>query len=159
MTDISLQEMAELLVIDERTVQKHAKEGIIVRGKSRGKYLMEKSVQNYVVRQRESAAGRGDKTLNEESALLKRAQRRNYDLKNSVLEASTVRIEDIQPAWSGVILAVRSAILAIPTIARLRLQLSERDAGGLTEIIREQLTAASLTDIPPMVEMVANSKE
>jgi hypothetical protein len=39
------------------------------------------------------------------------------------------------------------------------LQLSERDATGLTEIIREQLTAASLTDIPPMVEVGANTRE
>jgi hypothetical protein len=49
--------------------------------------------------------------------------------------------------------------LAIPTIARLRLQLSERDATGLTEIIREQLTAASLSDIPPMIEVGADPRE
>jgi hypothetical protein len=88
MSDISLKDMAELLVIDERTVQKHAKEGIIVRGRGHGKYFLEKSVQNYVVHQRESAAGRGDKTLNEESALLKRAQRRHFELKNAELESS-----------------------------------------------------------------------
>jgi phage terminase Nu1 subunit (DNA packaging protein) len=158
MTDISLKDMAILLVLDERSIQMLAKSGIVVRA-SHGKYFMEKSVQNYVVHQREIASGRGDKSLNEESALLKRAQRHNYDLKNAVLEASTVRIEDIHPAWSRVILAVRSAILAIPTIARMRLQLSERDATGLTEIIREQLTAASLTDIPPMIEVGADPRE
>jgi phage terminase Nu1 subunit (DNA packaging protein) len=155
MTTISPKNLSILLVLDESNIRKYAREGIIIRAAEKGLYVLEQSVQNYVVHQRESAAGRGDKSLNEESALLKRAQRHNYDLKNAVLEASAVRIEDIHPAWSRVILAVRSAILAIPTIARMRLQLSERDATGLTEIIREQLTAASLTDIPPMIEVGA----
>jgi hypothetical protein len=67
---------------------------------------------------REQASGRGDKSLNEESALLKRAQRHNYDLKNAVLEASTVRIEDIHPAWSRVILAVINRAISKRTFTR-----------------------------------------
>jgi phage terminase Nu1 subunit (DNA packaging protein) len=152
MSEITLEKLAKLVKLDVRSVQLHAKQGIMVRI-GHGKYHMERSVQNYCEHIREQAAGRGDKTLNEESALLKREQRKNIQLKNSVLESSTVRIEDIQPAWARVILAVRSAILAIPTIARLRMGLSEKQAEALMDIIREQLTAASLTDIPPMIEV------
>lgn len=142
-----------MLDIKESRVRQLAQHGVTIRVAQKGFYDLEESVRNYVRHLRDAAAGRGDKTLNEESALLKREQREYYHLKNLITKGSIVRFEQIHQAWARVILAVRSAILAIPTIARLRMQLSEEQAEQLTQIIREQLTAASLTEIPPMVEV------
>ena len=63
---------------------------------ARGLYNIEQSVLNYTLREREVAAGRGDKQLNEESALLKRAQRQHFELKNAELEGSLVSAVDVE---------------------------------------------------------------
>jgi phage terminase Nu1 subunit (DNA packaging protein) len=88
----------------------------------------------------------------DENARLKIAQRRNYDLKNSILEGSAIPYEAIAPAWARVVRAIRSAMLAVPGKARFRLQhLTPRDAEVIGEIIRDQLEAAALTDQPPAI--------
>lgn len=64
-----------------------------------------------------------------------------------------VKLVDIQPVWSRSVLAARSHILAIPTIAKLRLQLSDAQTHELMQIIREQLTAAAFHhDRAPAIE-------
>ena len=107
---------------------------------------------------REIAAGWQGNELNavDENARLKIAQRRNYDLKNSILEGSAIPYEAIAPAWARVVRAIRSAMLAIPGEARFRLQhLTPRDAEVLNESIRDQLTAAALPDEPPPINGAA----
>jgi len=102
----------------------------------------------------EIAAGRQGNKLNaiDENARLKIAQRRNYDLKNSILEGSVIPYEAIAPAWARVVRAIRSAMLAIPGEARFRLQhLTPRDAEVIGEIVRDQLESAPLTDQPPAI--------
>ena len=145
--------LAVLLDMDERVVRRLAAEGIIVRA-GRNQYLLAPSVRNYVRHLREVAAGRQGKELNavDENARLKMAQRRNYDLKNAILERNSVPYEAIAPAWARVVRAIRSAMLAIPGEARFRLQhLTPRDAEVIGEIIRDQLEAAALTDQPPAI--------
>ena len=145
--------LAVLLDMDERVVRRLAAEGIIVRA-GRNQYLLAPSVRNYVRHLREIAAGRQGNELNsvDENARLKIAQRRNYDLKNAILERNSVPYEAIAPAWARVVRAIRSAMLAIPGEARFRLQhLTPRDAEVIGEIIRDQLEAAALTDQPPAI--------
>ena len=150
---VSAKTLAVLLDMDERVVRRLAAEGIIVRA-GRNQYLLAPSVRNYVRHLREVAAGRQGKELNavDENARLKMAQRRNYDLKNAILERNSVPYEAIAPAWARVVRAIRSAMLAIPGEARFRLQhLTPRDAEVIGEIIRDQLEAAALTDQPPAI--------
>lgn len=150
---VSAKTLAVLLDMDERVVRRLAAEGIIVRA-GRNQYLLAPSVRNYVRHLREVAAGRQGKELNavDENARLKIAQRRNYDLKNAILERNSVPYEAIAPAWARVVRAIRSAMLAIPGEARFRLQhLTPRDAEVIGEIIRDQLEAAALTDQPPAI--------
>jgi phage terminase Nu1 subunit (DNA packaging protein) len=139
---ITGQSFAGLLDLDVRSIQQLAQARIMVRSGARGRYLLAPSVRNYVRHLREVAAGRQGNELNavDENARLKIAQRRNYDLKNSILEGSAIPYEAIAPAWARVVRAIRSAMLAVPGKARFRLQhLTPRDAEVIGEIIRDQL--------------------
>jgi len=82
-----------LLDLDERTIRKFAVSGIMVRA-GKGEYALGPSVRNYVRHLREAAAGRQgvDARLNvvDESALLRREQRRNFELKNAILASAAV---------------------------------------------------------------------
>jgi phage terminase Nu1 subunit (DNA packaging protein) len=148
--------LAILLDMDERVVRRLAAEGLIVRA-GRNQYLLAPSIRNYVRHLREIAAGRQGDELNavDENARLKIAQRRNYDLKNAILERNSIPYDAIAPAWARVVRAIRSAMLAVPGKARFRLQqLTLRDAEVIGEIIRDQLEAAALTDQPPAINGV-----
>jgi phage terminase Nu1 subunit (DNA packaging protein) len=152
---ITGQSLAGLLDLDLTSIRHLARSGIVVGSGVRGRYLLAPSVRNYVRHLREIAAGRQGNELNavDENARLKIAQRRNYDLKNSILEGSAIPYEAIAPAWARVVRAIRSAMLAVPGKARFRLQhLTPRDAEVIGEIIRDQLEAAALTDEPPPIE-------
>src|ERR1700730_13253502 len=152
---ITGQSLAGLLDLDVRSIQQLAQARIMVRSGARGRYLLGPSVRNYIRHLREVAAGRQGSELNaiDENARLKIAQRRNYDLKNSILEGSAIPYEAIAPAWARVVRAIRSGLLAGAGKARFRLQhLTPRDAEVINEIIRDQLTAAALTDEPPPIE-------
>ncbi len=149
---ITRQSLAGLLDLDVSSITDLARSGIVVGSGVRGRYLLAPSVRNYVRHLREVAAGRQGNELNavDENTRLKIAQRRNYDLKNSILEGSAIPYEAIAPAWARVVRAICSAMLAVPGKARFRLQhLTPRDAEVIGEIIRDQLEAAALTDQPP----------
>src|SRR5580704_12571572 len=151
---ITGQSLAGLLDLDMESIRKLKNSGIVVGSGVRGRYLLAPSVRNYVRHLREIAAGRQGNELNavDENARLKIAQRRNYDLKNAILERNSVPYEAIAPAWLRVVRAIRSAMLASPGEARFRLQhLTPRDAEVIGEIIRDQLEAAALTDQPPAI--------
>jgi phage terminase Nu1 subunit (DNA packaging protein) len=139
---ITRQSLAGLLDLDMRSITELARSGIVVGSGVRGRYLLAPSVRNYVRHLREIAAGWQGNELNavDENARLKIAQRRNYDLKNSILEGSAIPYEAIAPAWARVVRAIRSAMLAIPVEARFRVQhLTPRDAEVIGEIIRDKL--------------------
>lgn len=146
--------LAGLFKVDERTIRKLASDGIVVKGGPRGAYVLGPSIQNYVVHLREQAAGRlgRDETIDpaKENALFKREQRRNYALKNAILEGSAIPIDKIEPAWAIVARTVLSAMLAVPGKVRMRLpHLTTHDGQVIEVVIREQLTDAALADEPP----------
>jgi phage terminase Nu1 subunit (DNA packaging protein) len=129
---ISAAALAELLRLTPARIRQLAEDGVMVRT-GHGKYDLELSVGNYVERLREQAAGRATSNgsglnLPNESALLKRAQREYYELKNALTKGDIVKVSDIAPAWARVVLAVRAAMLAIPGRARLALVLSAEQA-------------------------------
>src|SRR6202049_1940940 len=105
---ITGQSLAGLFDLDLRSIQELARSGIVVRAGARGRFLLAPSVRNYVRHLREVAAGRQGNELNaiDENARLKIAQRRNYDLKNSILEGSAIPYAAIAPAWARVVRAV-----------------------------------------------------
>jgi phage terminase Nu1 subunit (DNA packaging protein) len=82
---------------------------------ARGLYNIEQSVLNYTLRERDVAAGRGDKQLNEESALLKRAQRMHFELKNAELEGSLVSDVDVEAIMRSDYATTATRLLGIPS--------------------------------------------
>jgi len=113
MTDISLKDLADILVLSERTIQKSAKEGIIVRASAVGKYVLEESIKNYVVHLRETASGRAN--LPDESARLKSAQAEYYDLKNAKTRGELVSAADVTAAMRSDYRTTAQKILQIPS--------------------------------------------
>jgi phage terminase Nu1 subunit (DNA packaging protein) len=151
---ITGQSLAGLLDLDISSITELARSGIVVGSGVRGRYLLAPSVRNYVRHLREVAAGRKGSELNaiDENARLKIAQRRDYELKNAILERNSIPYEAIAPAWARAVRAIRSAMLAVPGKARFRLQhLTPRDEEVIGEIIRDELEAAALTDQPPAI--------
>src|ERR1700738_83686 len=118
------QNLAGLLDLDIQSITALARSGIVVGSGVRGRYLLAPSVRNYVRHLREVAAARQENELNavDENARLKIAQRQNYELKNSILSGSAIPYEAIAPAWARIVRAIRSAMLAVPGKARVRLQ-------------------------------------
>lgn len=150
-------ELSELFDCTTTKIRQLTTLGIVVRGE-RARYLKDISTRNYVKHLRGVASGRANSAgsglnLPDETARLKAAQREYYDLRNAETRREIVRLEQIRPVWARRVSAVRSAILAVPTIARLRMQLDEVQAEELTQIIREQLMSASLTETPPVIEI------
>jgi phage terminase Nu1 subunit (DNA packaging protein) len=155
---VSVETLAKLFDCDVRTIQNLAKDGIVQKA-GRGQYQLAASIRGYVKHLRDQASGRRgnhpDIDAITEGALLKREQRKSYELKNAILAASAVRIEDIAPAWARVVRGVRSGVLAIPGKARFALpHLTAHDAEELGRICRDQLEAAALGDEPPAIEGV-----
>jgi phage terminase Nu1 subunit (DNA packaging protein) len=74
---------------------------------------------------------------------------RNKEIKNALLKeleydrarGHPVKIEDIQPAWARVVLAVRSAMLTIP--GKARFQLPHLTAHDLDVLVRSSATRAA----------------
>lgn len=148
--------LAQLFDCDKRTIQNLANEGIVVKA-SRGKYVLGLSIRNYVRHLREIAAGRtgGDADINAvtEGALLKRAQRENYELKNAILAGQAIEVDKIAPAWARVIRAVRAGVLALPGKIRFAVpHLTAHDQEEIKRLCLDALDAAAVTDAPPAVE-------
>lgn len=153
---VSLQTLANLFDCDVRTIQNLAKDGVVIKA-GRGEYVLAASIRNYVRHLRGVAAGRtgSDESIDAitEGAKLKREQRRNYELKNAILEGQAVRIEDIQPAWARVARTLRAAVLAIPSKTRYSLpHMTPEDQSVLEQICRDQLEDAAVTDEAPTLE-------
>ena len=149
--------LAGLFDLDERTIRKLAADGIIVKGGARGQYQLGASIKAYVAHLREQAAGRlgRDEAIDPatENAKLRREQRRNYELKNAILEGSAVAIDRIEPGWARIVRAVRSGMLAVPGKLAIRLpHLTPHDRQVVEETIRQQLTDAALSDEPPQTK-------
>jgi hypothetical protein len=75
------------------------------------------------------------------------------ELQLSKAKGEVVLLGDVKQGWARIIMAVRSAMLGIPSTLRLQMpHLSVADIEKIREIIKAALTAAALSDVPPAVE-------
>jgi phage terminase Nu1 subunit (DNA packaging protein) len=101
------------------------------------------SIRNYCAALAKRAEAREAKRaealdLRQETAKLKRAQRRHIELKNAVLEGTLVPLEELQPAWSRVARAIMTAVMAAPGRIRFQLpHLAAFDEQVIEDILRE----------------------
>lgn len=141
---VSPSTLAVILDLDMRSIRRLAASGIMVRA-DKGNYVLAPSVRNYVRHLREAASNRqpAEGSLSTESALLKAAQRKHYELKNKVASGELVPVEEIEPVWSRIVLGIRASFLSFPSRAAQELGLSRDQAKVLARMIREALIAAS----------------
>jgi phage terminase Nu1 subunit (DNA packaging protein) len=137
------QELAELLGISVETVCALALKNIAIRV-SRGRYDLRESVKRYCAHLRATAAGRGGESgvlnLTEQRARLAREQANIAGLKASKLRGELVPVSEVEARWRGVLTAVRSRLLAVPSRVRSRApHLAATDVEIVDKEIREAL--------------------
>jgi phage terminase Nu1 subunit (DNA packaging protein) len=102
---VTLQKFGALTGITERSVQGLKARGILVSHHSGRGIDGPSSIKADCSYLREQAADRsareaGRLDLKQETARLKISQRKNYDLRNSVIEKTHVPLCQLQPAWA-----------------------------------------------------------
>jgi phage terminase Nu1 subunit (DNA packaging protein) len=148
------QTLAALLELDERMIRQYAQEGVFVRA-ARGRYMLAPSVQNYVRKLREIAAGRQGNELNavDENARLKIVQRKNYELKNAALEGSLISLPEISDAWGAIVRTIKGMVLTLPARCQESMpHLKFEDVESIRKVAHKLLTETSkmLPDEPPV---------
>ena len=160
---VSAEELAGVVGLHERQVRKLAERGVLQRS-GRGKYPLGDSIQAYIRHLREQAAGRsasdeddGQPDLTRERALLARTQREGQGMKNAIMRAELIPVEDVETVVGAVLDATRAKIMAIPTkaaplllgldrLAEARDVLTTLIHGALDEIAGTTVIIASASD-------------
>lgn len=137
--------LAGLLSLSLSQVRTKAREGVFVRS-NRGRYDVQESVRNYVVRLRESASRAGrpatgsNDELKKERTRLASEQADATALKNAQLRAELVPVADTLRAWQVVLRDVRAGMLAVPSrYAASQPHLTAHDIEALTAEIKHAL--------------------
>jgi len=138
-------DLAVLLGMAPRNIRDWAAKGVFVKT-SNGRYRTVESVQAYVKSLREQAAGRATSTgeLAEEKAKLAKTQREIQDIKLAQLRGDVLTVDEVTDGWSKFALALKSAVLAVPTRARSTIpHLTAHDGETLKRICRDTLSELS----------------
>jgi terminase small subunit / prophage DNA-packing protein len=141
----SATELGYILDLNRRNVLDWAAKGVLVRAEG-GRYLTIPSIQAYVKSLREQAAGRATSNgaLSEEKAKLARTQREIADIKLAQLRGDVLTLAEVAESWSKFALAVKGAVLALPTKARSAIpHLTAHDGETLKRISRDTLSELS----------------
>lgn len=144
---ITKSDLALVVGISVQALDALEKKGVI-RKISRGMYAFPKAAQDIFAHYREVAAGRAseseDVDLVAERALLAREQRRGHEIKNATLSGELLSARDVQTRWASIMSAIRSILLAIPSILPgLLPHLTRHDIDVIDRAIRDALNQAA----------------
>ena len=83
---------------------------------------------------------------------LVQAQQAGQELKNGILSGDLIKREDIQPSWSRVAIAFKTAMLGVPLRAKQQIsKLTKGDQALLLKLIKDGLTHAGVGPEPPRI--------
>ena len=156
---ITAAKLGGLLNLSERRVRELKASGVFPPHSSGRGIDGQVSIRNFCAALAKRADARevkraGTLDIRQESAKLKRAQRKHVELKNKVLEGSLIPVDAVRPAWERVARAVQAAVMAAPGAIRFRLpHLSAHDEAEIDEILRDQLSGAGMGLEPPKLEV------
>jgi phage terminase Nu1 subunit (DNA packaging protein) len=139
-----------LFGVTARRVQQLAKEGVITAVKTKGiyQYDMQHVVKQYIKHLSDKLAGRDNQSRTpdlenqklEAELSLKRSKARIAELDLKELEGNMHRAEDVEAMTSDLVLAVRSALLALP--GRLSIDLAEvKTPAEVSERVKQETYA------------------
>lgn len=136
-------DLAKLLGISIRSIRDQEVTGILVPAASRGRYETLPSIQNYLSRLREQAAGRatnGGKNLADERAEETRIDKEIKALKLAQLKGEVLSLDEITASWGAFAGAVKAMLLTLPSKARTNIpHLTAHDGEVLRDMVRDML--------------------
>lgn len=139
----SIADLAVMLGVSTRTVRDLDQNGTIVRAPGRGRFETTASINGYLKRLREQAAGRASQngvSLADERAQTERISRQIQEIKLAEMRGEVLTLDEISASWSSFASAVKSGVLSIPGRARSTIpHLTAHDAAVLKQICRDVL--------------------
>ena len=138
---IKVRELAEILGLSERQVQRLAKDGVIKKN-DKGKYLFYKSIRNYIdyLRELESTPQQlqEEKLKNEIDYLKTRDRKENIKIK--ILEADLHEANDVKRVMNNIIAGFKGQLQTIP-YKLAPLIIGVENLGELQEIISDNINS------------------
>lgn len=138
-------ELAALVGLSPRTVRNLTAEGVIRKtGKGGQAFATLETVQAYLatLRRKSPTPGQADE-LKAEKIRQAREAADKLALQNAAARRELLPADDVQREWASILADVRAVLLAVPSRAGERLNLSPADVAILTEEIREALEGLS----------------
>lgn len=138
-------DLAVILGMAPRNVRDWAAKGVFVKTAT-GRFITVASVQAYVKALREQAAGRATSSgeLADEKVAGERIKREINEIKLAQLRGDVLTLDEVTDSWTKFALAVKGAVLSLPTKARGTIpHLTAHDGETLKRICRDTLTDLS----------------
>lgn len=136
-------DLSVILDMAMRNVSDQAARGVLVAAPKRGMFLTLPSIQGYISRLRETAAGRNTETvspLKEEQLQETKVNRQIAELKLANLRGEMVSANEIEENWSTFAGSVKSKILSVPTKCRAKIpHLTAHDQETIRDIVHDIL--------------------
>lgn len=143
---VSAKVMGECLSVSDRRVRQLADEGLLKRG-SHGKYLLLRSVKNYILALKTAKAGDHIDVepgnvldLNQEKASNEHWKAMINEIKLQLIQGKVHKSEDVGRVLADMLLNFKNKIIAIP--AKMAVKLEGKSKKEIQEIVTEELSAA-----------------
>lgn len=136
-------DLSVLLNISIRALSDLDAKGVLVRAPKAGTYLTKPTLEAYVGRLRQTAAGRSAEVSNpaaEEKAANERVIRQINEIKLAQIKGEVLTLGEVTDSWSAFAAQVKAAILTIPGKARTSIpHLTNHDGETLKQMCRDIL--------------------
>lgn len=119
-TVVSAKVLSKLFSLTERRIRDLAQEGILVRETTKGRYNLERSVQNYILHLKtnkniENMTTNKELDLEEEKAIHEKVKREKAEIELKIMKGEVHLSEDVESVLSTMLANFRSKILAMPS--------------------------------------------
>ena len=119
-TVVSAKVLSKLFSLTERRIRDLAQEGILVRETTKGRYNLERSVQNYILHLKTNKNIENMKTnkeldLEEEKAIHEKVKREKAEIELKIMKGEVHLSEDVESVLSTMLANFRSKVLAMPS--------------------------------------------
>lgn len=156
MVTVSAKVLGELIGVGDRQIRNLAEEGILVRN-SHGKYILTKSIRNYVTNLKISKAGQnvvsdfddGTLDLNSEKAKNEHFKAMISEIRVQLMKNEVHKSQDVGAVITDMFTKFRSKMMAMP--AALALKLENKRKEEIQEVLTEKVNEAlnELADYNP----------
>lgn len=150
---LSVSEIAQILMIGVRRIQQLAKEGVIPKTKN-GRYELVPAVQGYIryLQERSTSTDRAPADYREEKTRLTKVQAEIAEIELAQKRGELASISDFEKATEAVMRTIRTNMMNIPQRAVTRL-LGETDETTFKDVLQDEIRQALETTAGSELEM------